>query len=451
VPEKRLPMRRIREVLRLHFEAQLNERQIAKICSVGKGTVRRYLKRITAAGLSWPLPADLDDATLEHRIFPPPLPVAPGSRPLPDFAVMHKELKSRQNVTLQLLWEEYQQAHPEGYNYSWYCDLYRKWARNLDIVLRQEHRAGEKTFVDHAGQTVPVSDPKTGDVREAYVFVAVLGASSYTYAEATWTRDLWDWCGSHVRAFEYFQGASRLIVPDNWKSGVKKPCYYEPDEPELNRTYNDLATHYGVGILPARPRRARDKAKAESGVQVVQRWVLAALRKRQFFSLGELNEAIAELLIKLNQRPFRKMPGSRAELYQTIDKPALQPLPTTPFMFAEWKRARVNLDYHVELEGHYYSTPYQLVGKEVEFVIRLARWKSCIAVSAWPAMHGAARSTPTAPLPNIAPSHTSNIWNGRRHGSSSGLARRVLLRPGWLRLCWPKGRSRSWAIAPHWA
>ena len=260
MPEKRLPMRRIREVLRLHFEAKLNERQIAKICSVGKGTVRRYLKRIVAAGLSWPLPADIDDATLEQRMFPPTPAAEPGSRPLPDFTVIHKELKSRQNVTLQLLWEEHHQAYPEGYNYSWFCELYRKWSRNLDIVLRQEHRAGEKTFVDHAGQTVPVSNPRTGEVREAYVFVAVLGASSYTYAEATWTRNLWDWCGSHVRAFEYFQGTSRLIVPDNWKSGVKKPCYYEP---ELNRTYNDLAIHYGVGILPARPRRARDKAWGE--------------------------------------------------------------------------------------------------------------------------------------------------------------------------------------------
>jgi transposase len=196
-------MRRIREVLRLHFEAKLNERQIAKICSVGKGTVRRYLKRIAIAGLSWPLPTELDDATLEQRMFPPPPPAAPGSRPLPDFTIVHKELKSRQNVTLQLLWEEHHQAHPEGYNYSWFCQMYRNWARNLDIVLRQEHRAGEKTFVDHAGQTVPVTDPKTGEVREAYVFVAVLGASSYTYAEATWTRNLWDWCGSHVRAFEF--------------------------------------------------------------------------------------------------------------------------------------------------------------------------------------------------------------------------------------------------------
>ena len=195
------------------------------------------------------------------------------------------------------------------------------------------------------------------------MFVAVLGASNYTYAEATWTQNLWDWIHSHVRAFEFFDGTSQLVIPDNLKSGVKKPCYYEP---ELNRTYGDLAIHYGVGILPARPYRPRDKAKAEVGVQIVQRWVLAALRKRQFFSLAELNEAILELVHKLNERPFRKLAGSRAELYQSIDRPALQPLPLQPFVYAEWKKARVNLDYHIELGGHYYSTPYQLVGKEVE-------------------------------------------------------------------------------------
>jgi len=356
-------MRKPREILRLHFEAKLNERQIAKICAVGKGTVRRYLQRTTAAGLSWPLPADLDDATLEKKLFPPPPVAAPEERPLPDCGAIHKELKSRKNVTLQLLWEEYKEAYPLGYNYSWYCDQYRDWRRRLDVVLRQEHRAGEKIFVDHAGQTVPVIDAKTGEVREASVFVAVLGASNYTYAEATWTKDLWDWINSHVRAFEFFGGTSRLVVPDNWRAGVKTPCYYEP---ELNRTYGDLAIHYGIGILPARPYRPRDKAKAEAGVQIVQRWVLAALRKRRFFSLADLNEAIAELVDKLNRRPFRKMPGSRADLYQSIDRPALQALPVQPFVFAEWRKARVNLDYHIELDGHYYSTPWQLVGKEVE-------------------------------------------------------------------------------------
>ena len=356
-------MRKSREILRLHFESYLVPGQIASICKVSRSTVQRCLERLKAAELGWPLPAELDDAALERRLYPPPPVASPEQRMLPDCAAIHKELKSRQNVTLQLLWEEYKQANPSGYAYSWYCELYRGWQRQLDVVLRQEHRAGEKMFVDYAGQTVGVTDPKTGEVRQAQVFVAVLGASNYTYAEATWTQNLWDWTHSHVRAFEFFQGSSRLVVPDNLKSGVKTPCYYEP---ELNRTYGDLAIHYGVGILPARPYRPRDKSKAEVGVQVVQRWVLAALRKRQFFSLAELNEAILELVVKLNERPFRKMAGTRTELYRLIDRPALQPLPAGRFEYAEWKRARVNLDYHVEADQHYYSTPYQLVGKEVD-------------------------------------------------------------------------------------
>jgi transposase len=296
-------MRQIREVLRLNFESHLSPQQTGSICKVSKSTVQRYLERLKAAGLGWPLPSDLDDVALERRLFPPP-PVAPSEdRFLPDCAAIHRELKSRKNVTLQLLWEEYRQANPQGYAYSWYCELYREWKRRLDVVMRQEHRAGEKTFVDYAGQTVPVTDPKSGEIRQAQVFVAVLGASNYTYAEATWTQNLWDWIHVHIRAFEFFDGTSLLVVPDNLKSGVNKPCYYEP---ELNRTYGDLATHYGLGILPSRPYRPRDKAKAEVGVQVVQRWVLAALRKRQFFSLAELNDAILELVHKLNARPFRK-------------------------------------------------------------------------------------------------------------------------------------------------
>ena len=363
LPESRLPMRKTREILRLHFESHLIPGQIGTICKVSRSTVQRCLERLKAAGLSWPLPADLDDVSLEQRLYPP-LPVTSSEqRCLPDCAAIHKELKSRKHVTLQLLWEEYKQANPLGYAYSWYCELYREWQRQLDVVMRQEHRAGEKTFVDYAGQTVSVMDTESGEVRQAQVFVAVLGASNYTYAEATWTQNLWDWIQSHVRAFEFFAGTSRLVVPDNLKSGVKTPCYYEP---ELNRTYGDLAIHYGVGILPSRPYRPRDKAKAEVGVQVVQRWVLAALRKRQFFSLTELNEAILELVHKLNARPFRKLAGSRAELYRLIDRPALQPLPQQAFVYAEWKKARVNLDYHIELDSHYYSTPYQLVGKEVE-------------------------------------------------------------------------------------
>ena len=355
-------MRKIKEVLRLHHEARLSERQIANVCALGKGTVRRFLERAEAAQVSWPLPPELDDTALEKKLFPPPPPPPAGPRPQPDYASVHKELR-KPNVTLQLLWEEYKQEHPAGYGHSRFHELYNAWSRRLDLVLRQDHGAGEKMFVDHAGQTVDVIDRLTGDTRDASVFVAVLGASSYTYAEATWTRGLRDWIGSHVRAFEFFQGCTRLVVPDNWKSGVKQPCYYEP---ELNPTYNDLAVHYGVGILPARPYHARDKAKVEAGVQIVQRWVLAALRNRQFFSLAELNEAISELRERLNRRPFRKLPGTREELYRSVDLPALRPLPAQPYVFAEWKRARVNIDYHIELEQHYYSVPYQLVGKQVD-------------------------------------------------------------------------------------
>jgi transposase len=362
-------MRQIKEVLRLHYEAHLSERQIARGCRISRSTVQRYLERAAAVNLSWPLPESVDDTGLERLLFPPLLsaPVtAEGPKqpkPQPDFAKIHQELKSDKNVTLQLLWQEFIEQHPDGPHYSWFCQQYRDWARHLDVVLRQDHRAGEKTFVDHAGDTVGVINAETSESRPAYVFVAVLGASSYTYAEATWTRGLADWIGSHTRTLEFFGGTTRIIVPDQWKAGVNKPCYWEP---ELNRTYQEWAIHNGVAIVPARPGRARDKAKVEQGVLVVQRWILAALRKRRFFSLAQLNEAIGGLVQHLNQRPFRKLPGSRRELYEKLDRPALQSLPCQPYVFAEWKKERVRLDYHVELDGHYYSVPYQLVQQLVE-------------------------------------------------------------------------------------
>jgi transposase len=235
--------------------------------------------------------------------------------------------------------------------------------KKLDLVLRQEHRAGEKLFVDYAGDTIPIYDPRTGDVREASVFVAVMGVSSYSFAEVTAGQDLRNWIGSHIRAFEFIGGVPLVVVPDNLKSGVRQPCYYEPD---LNPTYREWGEHYGVAIIPARPYRARDKAKVEAGVQVVQRWIVAALRKRRFFSLEEANQAVAELLGRLNQRPFRKREGSRATVFAQLDRPALHPLPVARYEFGEWKRVRVNIDYHVEVERHYYSVPYALAQQEVE-------------------------------------------------------------------------------------
>ena len=360
-------MRKIKEVLRLKWVSGLSNRQIAASCGIGRPTVSEYLRRAELAGLRWPLPDDLDEARLERLLFPPPPDLPAQQRGIPDWANIHGELK-RPGVTLFLLWQEYQQAYPDGYQYSWFCEHYRAWQGKLDLVMRQDHRAGEKLFVDYAGQTVPVIDQTTGEIRQAQIFVAVLGASNYTYAEATWTQSLPDWIGSHVRTFRFLGGVPELVVPDNLRAGVSKAHRYEPD---TNPTYQDMASHYGVAILPTRVRKPRDKAKVESGVLVVERWILASLRHRQFFSLAELNAAISDLLGKLNARSFRKLPGCRRDHFEQLDRPALRPLPAEPYVYAEWKKARVHIDYHVAIDGHYYSVPCALVKKEVE--VRMTR------------------------------------------------------------------------------
>ena len=355
-------MRKIKEVLRLKWAQGLSNRQIAKACGIARPTVGEYLRRAADAGLSWPLPTDLDEATLERQLFPPPPSLPAPVRGVPDWSLVHQELK-RKGVTLFLLWQEYRETHPEGYQYSWFCDHYRAWRGKLDVVMRQDHRAGEKLFVDYAGQTMPVVDRDTGEIREAQIFVAVLGASNYTYAEATWTQALPDWIGSHQRAFTFLGGVPELVVPVNLRAGVSKAQRYEPD---INPTYHDMATHYGVAVLPARARRPRDKAKVEAGVLLVERWILAALRRRTFFSLAELNAAITGLLEKLNARPFKKLPGTRRAHFEALDKPALRPLPAAPYVYAEWKKARVHIDYHVAIDGHYYSVPHALIKKQLD-------------------------------------------------------------------------------------
>lgn len=359
---KRLSMRKIKEVLRLKWERGLSHRQIAKSCSTSRSTVSEYVSRAEAAGLSWPLPPEMDEGRLETLLFPPKPGIPFSPRSMPQWEEIHKELKG-QGMTLFLLWEEYKEGDPEGYQYSWFCQEYRKWTGKLDLVMRQEHRAGEKMFLDYAGQTVPVVFPHTGEIKQAQIFIAVLGASSYTFAEATWTQSLPDWIGSHVRAFQFFEGATQLLVPDNLKSGVRKACFYEPD---INPTYQDMASHYNCAVIPARVRAPRDKAKVEVGVQVVERWILARLRKTTFFSLTQLNVAIKGLLPLLNDRLFKKLNGCRRSLYEALDKPALQPLPPQPYVYAEWKKARVNIDYHIDVEGHYYSVPYQLVKHQLD-------------------------------------------------------------------------------------
>ena len=364
MPRPRSAMRKIREILRLAIGEGLSRRQVAAATGVPGSTVGDHLTRARLAGLSWPLPEGVDDDWLEARLFAPPSPPLPSAlRSMPDWPTVHKELRRHKSVTLQLLWLEYRERHPEGFGYSWFCQTYRAWRGRLDLVMRGEHRAGEKLFVDFAGQTLPIVDPDTGEVWQAQLFVAVLGASSYTYAEAVASQALPHWIGAHVHAFEAMEGCPRLIVPDNLRSGVARAHRYEP---ELNRTYEEMAAHYGCAVIPARPFRPRDKAKAESGVLQVERWVLAALRHRTFFSLAEANAAIAERMAWLNARPFRKLPGSRLSMFTELDRPALRPLPARPYEYAEWRTAKVNIDYHVEADRHWYSVPYQLVGQHCD-------------------------------------------------------------------------------------
>ncbi len=355
-------MRHIEEVLRLAAHG-LSHHEISRSVGISHTSVGNYLERAKQAGLSWPLPEELDSAALEARLFKRSAEEYRSGRPEPDWLEVHREHKRGKHVTLQLLHLEYKQAHPDGWGYTQFCAHYHRWLGRQDVVMRLEYAAGERLFVDFAGDTAPITDPETGEVWQAQVFVAVLGASGYLYAEATRSQDLASWLGAHVRALEFYGGAPRLVVPDNLKSGVTKSCWYEPG---LNASYLELACAYGLAILPTRPARPQDKGAVEAGVQVAEHWILAPLRKRRFFSLGELNAAIAEQVASVNDRPFRGQLTSRRALFEELERAALQPLPTTRYEFALWKPAKVNIDYHVEFDARWYSVPHRLVREAVE-------------------------------------------------------------------------------------
>ena len=354
-------MRKIRELLRLHFAVQLSQHQIAASLGLSVGVVNKYVQLAKQAGLSFPLASHLEDDVVLKQTLRPSTEKSVVSKPL-DFAAIHEALKYK-GMTLQLLWEEYSAAVENPYSYVHYCLLYRTWLGKQQYSMRQIHKAGEKVFVDYVGPTIDIIDPDTGEIRSAQIFVGVLGASNYTYAEATWDQRLPNWISSHVRMFAFFGGVPLLVIPDNLKSAVTRACRYEPD---INPTYADCIAHYGAAVIPTRPYKPKDKAKVENAVLVVERWILARLRHQTFLGLHELNTAIKQLLQELNNRPFKKLPGSRCSQFEQLDKPALKPLPTQPYQFAEFKKARVHVDYHVELEGHYYSVPYTLVKQEVE-------------------------------------------------------------------------------------
>ncbi len=358
----RIPLRNVKEILRLKHECGLSERQIATSCKVSRSTVADYLSRACEHGISWPLPEGLTDELLEEKLFSGRLVRSECSRPVPDWKEVHLELSTK-GVTLMLLWQEYLNRYPDGYSYSRFCELYRAWNKPFDARMRQHHKAGEKLFVDWSGLTADVINPATGEVRNAEIFVAVMGASNHTYAEATFSQSLPDWIGAHKRAFLFYGGVPKVVVPDNLKVGVTKANYYEP---EINRTYAEMAHHYGVAILPTRTSAPRDKAPAEKGVQDIQRRILAPLRHRQFFSLEELNEAIGELLDRHNNQIMQRLGESRRSLFEKLDKPKLRSLPTSAYVYAEWKKAKVGPDYHITVEEHHYSVPHTHIRRTID-------------------------------------------------------------------------------------
>ncbi|HWD07815.1 MAG TPA: IS21 family transposase [Actinomycetota bacterium] len=355
-------MRKIEEVLRLRA-AGMSPKRIAASIGAGRSTVYEYLARAEAAGLSWPLPDGLDEAAVEAKLFPEPSPELAARRPVPEWREVHRELKGGRHVTLRLLWLEWRGANPEAWGYSQYCAHYQEWLGGQDVVMRLSYKAGERMFVDFSGDKAAWIGPDTGEVHPAEVFVAVLGMSGMLYVEATRSQDLGSWIMAHVHAWEAYGGVSELTVPDNLKSGVTRACYYDP---ELNRSYLELARHFGTVVVPTRAAHPRDKAAVEAGVLSVERWVLAPLRHRQFFSLAELNTAIKEQTRQLNARAFRGEPTSRADLFTELEAPVLKALPTTAYELAAWKKVTVNIDYHVEFDRRFYSVPYRLVRQRLE-------------------------------------------------------------------------------------
>lgn len=366
---KPVSMRKARDILRLRHELGLGVRQIARSLHISHGTVVNYLSRAEAAELGWPLPADIDDRELGDLLFSSQRSAQGPRRPLPSMEYIHKELRGKRRskgITLQLLWEEYRAEHSDGYGYTQFCEYYKRFVGTLEPSLRQPYRAGEKLFVDWAGETIPVIDATGGQVRQAHIFVAALGASNYTYAEAFENTQLPSWIEAHIRTWEFLGGVARITTPDNERTAVSRPCRYEP---ALHRTYEALAEHYGTVIIPARAGEPQDKAKVETAVQNVERRILAALRHESFFSVAEINRAIRPLLVDLNGRPFQKMAGSRAELFAELDKPALLALPACRYELGVWRKAKANIDYHVQVDWHCYSVPYGLANQLVEICL----------------------------------------------------------------------------------
>jgi len=442
----KLTMRQIQEILRLKHQNQLSIREIARSCGLPTSTIGDYLKRAAAAGIVWPLAEGQSEKELLQLLLAQPA-AEPAAVALPDWPYIHQELR-RKRVTLFLLWQEYSKGQPEGYCYSRFCQLYRRWAGTLDPVLRQVHLPGEKMFVDWAGQKVEIHNAQDGSVSEGHLFVAVLGASNKTYAEAFENEQLAAWIEAHCHAYNFFQGVARITVPDNLKTGVIRPCRYEP---LLHRSYQEMAEHYGTVVIPARIKKPRDKAKAEGAVLIAERQILAVLRDQRFFHVGQLNAAIVPLLAKLNEQPFQKLEGSRNSLFETLEKDHLLPLPATAFELADWSKAKVNIDYHVAVENHFYSAPYQLIHQQLDVRLTAKTIELFQAANAWRLIDAAFSQAILPPTRDTGLSPIKDIWHGLPAVSSSGskpLGRSAS--KSW-RKSWPTGLIPNKAFAPPWA
>lgn len=374
-------MKPIKEIIIYHIMSGISIRQISRSLSLPRSTISDYVGRYKSSGLCLRDIQTLEDDILYMRLYPEGRKAIEPTKTIPDYAYIHQELK-RRGVTRMLLWEEYREQHSDGYGYSQFCDLYKQWNNKVPVSMRQVHKAGEKMFVDYSGLTMGIIDKLTGEITQAEIFVACLGASGYSFAEASMSQKKACFIRSHINAFNYFGGVSSILVPDNLKSAVTKFDWYEP---KLNETYQDMANHYGAAIIPARPYKPKDKAKVELSVKLVQRWIVAKLRNRQFFSIAELNQAIRPLLDELNDRVMKQLGKSRRKLYEELDKPVLQALPSQPYVYKEFKLCRVNIDYHIQLDKCFYSVPYQLVKKEVEvrssdYVIEIFHQNKRVAV-----------------------------------------------------------------------
>jgi transposase len=424
-------MRKTREVLRLKWVLGCSHREIGRALGIGVATVSETASRAKAAGLSFAQVEQLSDAELEARLYPPP--PGPGEkRPLPDPAHLHLELR-RPGVTLRLLHDEYLEQHPDGYGYTQFCLHYKDWLAARRLTMRQVHRAGEKLFVDYSGKKPSFVDARTGERVEVELFVGVMGASNFTYAEVTASQKSPDFIASHIRALSYLGGVPGALVPDQLKSGVTRSCRYEPD---IQRTYQEMAKHYGTVVLPARPAHPRDKAKAEVGVQIAQRWILARLRNQTFFSMEELSERVIELREELNDRVMKRYGESRRQLFLRLDRPALHALPRDPFTYGQWKYAKINVDYHIEIEHHYYSVPHGLVHEEVEAWVTATTveiYHEGQRVASHPRSYQRARHTTTpAHMPKAHQKHLewtpSRIisWAGTIGPSTQALAQAIL-------------------------